>query len=67
MQLIVSKRSCTFVKWMFGGSSASFESTEVGLVDAKEAENDEGSADFDAIDAMVKREAWIREAGYVGA
>ncbi len=36
---------------------SSSESTEVGRVDADEAENDGGSADLDAIDAMVKREA----------
>jgi hypothetical protein len=32
------------------------ESTEVGLVDANEAENDGGSADLDAIEAIVKGE-----------
>jgi hypothetical protein len=72
-QLITSKRSCTLVNRTVGGSSSCFDSTEVGIVDADgtadEADTDGDPVDGDAIaiDAMVKREAGIREAGCVGA
>jgi hypothetical protein len=36
------------------------------MVDAREAENDKGPADYDATDAVVKHDAGIRGAGAVG-
>ena len=62
MLLITSKRSCTLVNRTVWGSLSGFDSTEVGIVDADEADTDVDVADgdtagggVDAIDAMAKR------------
>jgi hypothetical protein len=55
VELTMSKRSCVLVNRTVRGSLSFVDSTEVGIVDAGEADTDRDVVNLDVIAAMAKR------------